>query len=601
MFSQKNEKVSREFIQTRLSNLFMLMIIFFILLLINLWYLQIIRGKEYELRAMNNCIRSLVEEAPRGEIYDQKGKLMVTNRPAVNLSVVPAEADDDQTLSSKLSPLISIEEPQIVEKLTQMKQNPFQAQTLKRDLNTDQVIAIEEQKYKLKGILLEVQPERKYLYQDLAAHVLGYVNEISMEELNSSTWENVSGGDIVGKNGIEKHYDAYLRGEKGSKEVEVDALGREIATLIHQEPVAGNDLYLTIDSELQQFSQDILVEHRGTVIVSEPHTGRILAMVSQPGYDPNLFTQEISVEAWNEIAQSKENLLCNRNIQGIYPPGSVFKLITAIAAIEEGIVDLNSTVYCPGYFELGDLTFKCWKETGHGNQNIIGAIRNSCNVFFYTMGQRLGIDRLSHYAQMFGLGEITDIDLPGELTGLVPSQEWKNKALDQVWYPGDTINLSIGQGYLLATPFQIHRMVCAIASEGKVYKPFHVEKIISPNGEIVSQFEPELVKEIGLSQKTFQIVKEGMREVVLKGTGIQASVEGLEVAGKTGTAQNPQGENHAWFVGFAPYADPEICITVFVEHGGDGSQAAAPIASKIIQKYFQLKYRNDEKEDMISK
>lgn len=590
MFSQKNAKVSKEIIQIRLNNLFILILVFFILLLVNLWYLQIIRGKEYEQRAMNNCIRFLVEEAPRGEVYDQKGKLLVTNRPAVNFSVIPAEVDDYYTLSSKLSSLMSVEESQIIEKFKQMKQNPFQARILKRDLDKDQIVTVEEQKYKLKGTLLEIQPERKYLYQDLAAHLLGYVNEISEEELNSSKYEKLTGGDIVGKNGIEKYYDSYLRGEKGSKEVEVDALGREITTLVHQEPVAGNDIYLTIDSELQRYSQSIMTDHRGTVIVSEPYTGRILSMVSQPSYDPNFFTQEISIEEWKEIAQSKENLLCNRNIQGIYPPGSVFKLITAIAALEEGIIDLKSKVYCPGYFKLGDLTFKCWKETGHGHQTIIEAIKNSCNVFFYTMGQNLGIDLLSHYARMFGLGEKTGIDLPGELEGLVPSQEWKIKTFNQVWYPGDTINLSIGQGYLLATPYQIHNMVCTIASEGEMVRPFHVEKIVSPTGEVIKQLEPELIKKVEVSPETFRIVKEGMRRVVLDGTGKLANIEGLEVAGKTGTAQNPQGENHAWFVGFAPYPNPEICITVFVEHGGDGSQAAAPIASKIIQKYFQLKY-----------
>lgn len=589
MFNQKNSKITKDLTKKRLNDLFVFIIICFMVLLVNLWYLQVIRGKDYEQRAINNCIRSLVEEAPRGEVYDKQGKLLITNRPAVNFSVVPAEIDDYHLLSHELSSIIPLEVSYIAEKIQQLRKSPFQAQTIKRDLEKEQIVAIEEQKYKFKGTILTVQPERKYLYQELAAHVLGYVNEISEEELQTPRYGHLSGGDIVGKSGLERYYDSYLRGEKGSKEVEVDALGREIITLQFQEPVAGNDIYLTIDSNLQQYIQNIMIEHKGAVVVSEPNTGKILAMVSQPSYDPNFFTQQISMEQWQEIAQSKENILCNRNIQGIYPPGSVFKLITAIAALEESVVDLNSKIYCPGYYQVGDLTFRCWKETGHGNQTFIEAIANSCNVFFYTLGQRLGIDCLSHYARMFGLGEKTWIDLPGELEGLVPSQEWKMRTFNQAWYPGDTINLSIGQGYLLATPFQIHNMACIIASEGVIYKPFHVERIVSQKGEIIKQFEPEIIQRIDISSETFRIIKEGMRRVVVEGTGRQANIEGLELAGKTGTAQNPQGENHAWFIGFAPIHEPEICVTVFVEHGGDGSQTAAPLGGGIIQNYFHSK------------
>ncbi len=592
MFNQKNPKINKELNQKRLSDLFILIIICFVILVVNLWYLQVIRGEEYKQRSLNNCIRSLVEEAPRGEVYDQKGELLVTNRPAVNFSIIPAEIEDYHSLSNGLSSVVPLEESYMIEKIQQLKQSPFQAQTVKRDLEKEQIIAIEEQKYKFKGTLLTVQPERKYLYHDLAAHVLGYVNEISEEELKSSSYSHLAGGDMIGKTGLEKYYDSYLRGEKGSKEVEVDALGREVMTLQSRAPIAGNDIYLTIHSDLQQYIQSIMFEHKGAAIVSEPYTGRILAMVSQPSYDPNFFTQQISLQAWQEIAQSKENVLCNRNIQGIYPPGSVFKLITAIAALEENMIDLNTKVYCPGYFELGNLTFKCWRDPGHGYQTIVDAIANSCNIFFYTMGQKLGIDNLSHYARMFGLGEKTEIDLPGELAGLVPSQDWKRKTFNQVWYPGDNINLSIGQGYLLATPLQIHNMVCAIASEGLMYRPFHVEKIISQSGAIIKKYEPELIRKIDISTETFRIVKEGMRKVIEKGTGYQANIEEVELAGKTGTAQNPQGENHAWFIAFAPYQNPEICVTVFVEHGGDGSQAAAPIAGNILRKYFQLKDDN---------
>jgi penicillin-binding protein 2 len=587
MFNRKNTQITGDFIKKRLNDLFIMIILIFAILLVNLWYLQIIKGHEYEQRAINNCIRSLEEEAPRGEVFDKDENLLITNRPAVNFTVIPAEIEDYHSLSYQISSIIPLEESYLINKFEQLSQRPFQAQTIVRGLEKEQIIAFEEQKYKYKGTLLTIQPERKYLYQDFAAHVLGYVNEISEEELQSSNYQYLSGGDIVGKSGIEKHYDAYLRGKKGSKEVEVDALGREILTLKSVEPVAGNDIYLTLDSELQLYIQELMTGLRGAVMVSEARTGKILAMISQPGYDPNLFNQQISIEKWEEISQSEENILCNRSIQGVYPPGSVFKLITAIAALEEGVVGLNDRVYCPGYFELGNLTFKCWRETGHGTQTFRDAISNSCNVFFYTIGQRLGIDRLNHYATMFGLGEKTAIDLPGELSGLVPSQEWKRRAFNQVWFPGDTINLSIGQGYLLTTPFQIHNMLCIITNDGNVYRQFHVDRIVSQSGQVIRKYEPEIIRKVDVSADTFRVVKEGMKKVVEEGTGFNARVEGVSLAGKTGTAQNPQGENHGWFVGFAPYQNPEICVTVFVEHGGDGSQSAAPIASDIIEHYFR--------------
>ena len=589
MFNQKNTKITGDFIKKRLNNLFILIIICFAVLIVNLWYLQIIKGQEYEQRAINNCIRSLVEEAPRGEIFDKNDNLLITNRPAVNFTVIPAEIEDYNIVSRQLSSIMLLEESYLINKFEQLKQRPFQAQTVVRDLEKEQIIAVEEQKYKFKGTLLTVQPERKYLYQDLAAHLLGYVNEISEEELQSSNYQHLSGGDIVGKSGIEKYYDAYLRGTKGSKEVEVDALGREVLTLKSVEPIAGNDIYLTIDSKLQLYIQELMAGLKGTAIITEANSGKILAMVSQPGYDPNLFTQQISIEQWQGIVHSKDNILCNRSIQGVYPPGSVFKLITAIAALEEGTVGLNDRIYCPGSFKLGDSTFKCWRETGHGNQSFLDAISNSCNVFFYNMGQRLGIDKLNHYATMFGLGEKTDIDLPGELTGLVPSQEWKRRTFNQVWFPGDNINLAIGQGYLLTTPFQIHNMLCIITNDGNVYRQYHVDRIVSQSGDVIKKYEPEIIRKVNVSADTFRVVKEGMKKVVEEGTGFNARIEGLSLAGKTGTAQNPQGENHGWFVGFAPFQNPEICITVFVEHGGDGSQSAAPIAGEIIKYYFLQK------------
>ncbi len=590
MFNQKSKKTSKEITKKRLNDFFILITICFVIIIMNLWVLQIIKGKEFEQRAVSNCIRLLVEEAPRGEIYDQQGHILVTNRPSVNFSIIPAEISNYQTLSDKLSPVIALDSPTIRSKLKNHRQSPFQALTIKRDLKKDTIVAIEEQKYKFKGALLTIHPERKYLYRNFAAHLLGYVNEVSEEDLRNTSFNYLTGGDMVGKSGIERFYDSYLRGEKGKKEVEIDALGREIATIKYQKPIAGNDIYLTLNSQLQQFIESQMAEKKGAIIVSEPSTGKIMAMVSYPDYDPNMFTQQISLSQWQTIAENEDNVLCNRNIQSVYPPGSVFKLVTAIAALEEGIINTNSTISCPGYYKEGNIIFKCWKEDGHGNLAIINAIANSCNVFFYTMGRKLGIDKLSYYATLLGFGEKTGIDLPGEQVGLVPSQDWKRKNFNQSWYPGDSVNMSIGQGFLLVTPLQVHNLLCLIANEGFYCKPHYVEKIVAKSGELIKQSIPEITHKTDVSQNTFKIIKEGMKRVVESGTGRSANISEIEIAGKTGTAQNPQGENHAWFVGFAPVDKPEICVTVFIEHGGDGSVAAAPVASNIIRKYLQLKY-----------
>lgn len=591
MFNQTNKKISKDLTKKRLNDFFILIVLCFVIFLINLWYLQIIRGREFEQRAINNCIRSLVEEAPRGEIYDESCQLLVTNRPSVNFSLIPAEINDYKILADNLNIILRGDPSVIIDKIKNKRVNPFQALTVKKDLEKDMIVAIEEQKYKIKGALLTVQPERKYLYQDFAAHVLGYVNEISIDELKSSAFFNLSVGDIVGKYGLERYYDSYLRGKKGSKDIEVDALGREINTINIEKPIAGNDIYLTLNSQLQQFIENQMVGKKGAIMVSEPFTGKILAMASFPDYNPNIFTKQLTISQWLEISENKDHILCNRNIQSTYAPGSVFKLVIAVAALEEGMVNLNDSIYCPGYYKVGDLTFQCWKESGHGNQNITEAIANSCNVFFYTLGQKLGIDKINYYTRLMGFGEKTGVDLPGELEGLVPSEGWKINTFNQSWYPGDTVNISIGQGFLLVTPLQIHNMLCLIVNEGWLNRPYLVERIVSPSGEIIKEFNPGFIKKVDISKRTFQLIKEGMKKAVEIGTGRLANRDMVKIAGKTGTAQNPQGENHAWFIGFAPYDQPEICVTVLIEHGGDGSAAAAPIAGDIIREYFQLKNR----------
>lgn len=577
-----------EDVKQRLNWLLIFMVICFSILVISLWYLQMIKGEEFRERAIENCIRSLVEDAPRGRIYDRQEKLLVTNRPVVVVSIIPAEVDDLEKLSEKLSKIIGISPEEISQIVKNYRENPFKPVKILDDCNINKIIEIEERKDELKGVVLEVKPRRDYLYHDFAAHSLGYVGEIDKEELQQFGNPKFQGGDIIGKAGLEKYYDDILRGEKGGKEVEVDALGQEIAILLYQKPVPGNDLILTIDRDLQLYGENLLFGKKGSIIVSDPNNGEILALVNRPSFNPNIFANRISSSDWQRLSSDAEYPLTNRSVQGVYSPGSIFKVVTAIAALEEGVTDRKRQIYCSGSFELAGQVFICWKETGHGSLSIVDGIAHSCNIYFYTLGKDLGIERFNKYMQKFGLGEKTGIDLPEEAIGTIPSAQWKKREVKEIWFPGDTINLSIGQGYLLLTPLQVHNLITTIAAEGEVYKLHLVKKIISADGNTVEEIKPEIYRKVDFSPDTFKIIKEGLRQTILKGTGWRANIKESTVAGKTGTAQNPQGETHAWFIGFAPYEDPEICITVFLENGGEGGEAAAPIARAMLEKYFSI-------------
>ena len=578
-----------EDVKQRLNLLLIFIVICFLILIISLWYLQMIKGEEFRERAVENCIRSLVEDAPRGRIYDRRGELLVTNRPAVVVSVIPAEIDDLEKLSERLSKIIGISPEEISQIVINYRENPFKPVKIQDDCKTNKIVEIEERKDELKGVVLEVKPRRNYLYHDFAAHSLGYVGEINKEELQQYGNPKYQGGDIIGKAGLEKYYDDILRGKKGGKEVEVDALGQEIATLLYQKPVPGKDLVLTIDRDLQLCGENLLFGKKGSIIASDPNTGEILAMINRPSFSPNIFANGISGSDWQRLSSDADYPLTNRSVQGVYSPGSIFKVVTAVAALEEGVTNRNRKIYCSGSFELAGQVFTCWNETGHGSLSMVDAIAHSCNVYFYTLGKDLGIERFNKYMQKLGVGEKTGIDLPAEAMGIIPSAQWKEREVKEIWFPGDSINLSIGQGYLLLTPLQVQNVITAIAADGEIYKLHLVKKIISADGNTVKEIKPEIYRKLNFSPDTFKIVKEGLRQTILKGTGWRANIKELAVAGKTGTAENPQGETHAWFIGFAPYENPEVCITVFLENGGEGGEAAAPIARAMLEKYFDIK------------
>ena len=347
-------------------------------------------------------------------------------------------------------------------------------------------------------------------------------------------------------------------------------------------------MVLTIDRDLHLYGENLLFDKKGSFLVSDPNSGEILALVNRPSFNPNLFADGISHSDWQKLSSDADYPLTNRSVQGLYSPGSIFKVVTAMAALEEGVTDRKRKIYCSSSFELAGQVFTCWKETGHGSLSIVDGIAHSCNIYFYTLGKDLGIERFNKYMQKFGLGEKTGIDLPAEAIGIIPSAQWKKREVKEIWFPGDTINLSIGQGYLLLTPLQVHNLITTIAAEGDIYKLYLVKKIIAADGSIVEEIKPEIYKKVDCSSDTFKIIKEGLRQTILKGTGWRANIKELAVAGKTGTAQNPQGETHAWFIGFAPYGNPEVCITVFIENGGEGGEIAAPIARAMLEKYFNI-------------
>lgn len=572
------------------------------IIILKLWELQILNHNKYKSLAESNRIRNVIVNGPRGIIYDQNKKVIVTNRPSFNLTLTPENIQDlDFILSLCQKRLgLSLEEVKKKIKFSYLEKDIM----LRRDITYADLAFIEEHKLDLPGIDIQIEPLRNYIYGPLASHVLGYVGEINEKQLQ--TYKNSHDaiyrlGDLIGQYGLEKEFEELLRGNKGDRLVEVDALGRELKLVKKEVLRPGNNLVLTIDLELQRFIGDIFKDKSGAVVVLNPNNGEILALVSHPAFDPNIFAGGISQQNWVNLISNRIKPLQNRAIQGQYSPGSAFKIVTATAGLESGIITPSTTFYCPGYFYFGGRPFHCWRERGHGLVAIHRALTESCNVFFYNVGARLGIDKIAKYASLYGLGNPLGITLGNEKSGIAPSSVWKKKTLGQKWYPGETISVAIGQGYTSVTPLQLATIISAVANGGKVYKPSLVKRIESPEGKIIKDFKPQLIRSIPLRASTLDIIRKGLWGVVNepRGTGSKARVPGIEAAGKTGTAQivalgkggGEKGpmhlQDHAWFVCYAPFDHPKIAMAILAEHSGKGGAAAAPIAGKIIEFYFK--------------
>ena len=576
----------------------------FCLIFIRLFYLQVINGEELRRLSENNCIRLQSTDPSRGMIFDRNGIRLVDNRPSFDLNIVLKDAKPVEQTVKKLSKYINVPESELLSKIENNKTvSSYKPILLKKDIGRDALAAIEVRKFDLPGVIVDVKPRRHYLERQTAAHLIGYLSEINADELNSGEYPGYTVGDYIGKFGIEKIFESFLQGKRGGRQVEVNVMGQVVRNLKTVDPQPGQNLYLTIDLRVQKKAEALLEGVAGAVVAMDPQTGQILALASSPSFDQNIFVDGMSHEQWDALVSNPLRPLENKVIHGEYPPASTFKIITAIAALEEGVIDKDTTFYCPGYYKYGNRVYRCWRAAGHDSVNVIKALAESCDVYFYQVGQKLGIDRLSMYAVASGLGSPTGIDLDHEAAGLIPTKEWKKRRTGVAWQGGETLSVAIGQGFDLATPLQMLVLTSAVANGGEMYKPLILKSVYSPEGSVILESKKQLAGKLPVSKKTLKIIKEGLWRVVndKKGTAWIAHVEGFDISGKTGTAQvvgrskerglseeelSHRLKSHAWFVAYAPSVDPQIAVSVIVEHGSHGSSTAAPIARDVIKTYF---------------
>ncbi len=576
----------------------------FFLLAGRLWFLQVLHGDEMQELARSNRIRLHRVPATRGRIVDRYGRVLVDSRPAFSAVLVREDSPDLETTVGTVARYLGQTPEEVHELLETAKARPrFAEVPLKRDLEWEEVVALETHQLDVPGVSVEVTPRRSYPLAGQLAHLLGYVGEVSPEDILRD--KSYRPADLIGKSGLERYFEEELRGVDGGEQVEVNAVGRQLRVLRSVPEQPGNTVRLTIDLDLQQAAAEALGERDGSVVVVDPRNGEVLAFVNYPSFDPNVFARGIKSKEWRELLEDEHHPLTNRGLQGQYPPGSAFKIAVAAAALEEGIVNPFTRIYCPGGYKFGDRYFRCWHRGGHGSMNLHDAIVHSCDVYFYQVAQRLGIDTIARYARDFGYGVHSGLEFGSESAGTIPDQAWKRRRFGQPWYAGETLSAAIGQGYVTATPLQMANMAGAVAV-GERMRPHFVMQIEKPDGELVRRFEPEVVGDMQLKASTIALLRESMHDVVndREGTGKKAYLDGIAVAGKTLTSQvvrlKKQGQaaseipwrhrDHAGFVAYAPADAPEIAMAVLVEHAdGGGGKVAAPIARDIFAAYFELK------------
>lgn len=576
-------------------------------LLSRLWSLQLMLGESFDDMAVENRIRLLRLPPPRGSILDINGKALAENSPSFTMNIVPGAIKEPQHIIDTYSELLGYSPEKLRNILEKGMLGPkFISFPIKKNISLEEVSLIKAHARQAKGVSLEARPFRRYPFDNLLCHVVGVTGEISGPELEKVGRVGYRPGDCIGKTGIEKEYETYLRGEEGWEQIEIDAKGRHLGILTQKPAKPGADIVLTIDASFQKFVEEAFTERAGSVIVVDPDSGRIIAMVSKPGYDPNLFSPSISVRNWKSLNSDPLHPLENRSIRGLYPPASTFKVVTALASLSEGIITPERDIFCSGELDLSGQAYRCWKRHGHGRVNLHKAIVESCDVYFYELGLKLGADRMAKYASLFGLGKPTGIELSQELPGLIPTNFWKERNYGTFIKDGENVTIGIGQGYTLTTPIQLAMMTSALANGGKVMRPYLVEAIRSSDGCAIFQQAPVVRWKINPDQHNWSIIRKAMRGVVedRSGTGRKCRIPGLAVYAKTGTSQVisvreksisesdddiPYHERtHAMFVAFVDDQPRKVAIVVVIEHGGGGGKTAAPLARKIICRYYGL-------------
>lgn len=606
------KEIDPEF-RRRTQFLIVLASVVFLFLIGRLFFLQVVQGERFTYLSENNRIRLKKIPGTRGMVFDRKGQLLVDSRPSFDLLFVPEDSTDPEATLRSLARFLGREEGELLKLLKQNNSRvPFEEIVVGRDVDWRSVVTVETRQLDLPGVNLRIRPRRSYLLDTMAAHLLGYLGEIGPRQLTILKQKGYEMGDEFGQFGLEKRWEEFLRGRSGGQQVEVNALGQRVRVLHEVEDVPGNSVFLTLDRDLQETAGEAMQGKDGALVALDVNNGAVLAMVSNPAFDPNAFARGITAEEWRGLMRDRLHPLNNRAVQGTYPPGSTFKIVLAVAALEEGVIQPETPLSCHGSMAFGNRVFRDWKKEGHGSVDLHKGMVQSCDVYFYQLGQRLGIDRIAKYARMLGLGERTGIALDDEKTGLIPDTEWKKKRFGQPWFPGETPSVSIGQGYVNVTPLQMANLIATVANGGTLYRPWFVRRVESLDGTLISEYGPEKIRTLPLKETTLKYLRRSLRDVVNSGggTGGRARSTLVEIGGKTGTAQVAEMRgayvkseqlsyfirDHAWFVAFAPVENPEIAVVTLVEHGGHGGSAAAPLAKKVIEKYFSLKNQSSDQQ-----
>lgn len=571
-------------------------------LFIRLWNLQVIQGAKFRALSEDNRIAYRLVQSPRGMVLDSQGELLADNRASFNIYLI---RENVKNLKQTIRLLAEITEQPFGELHERTRNaNPFRPFLIKADISRKTMAFLEEHKPDYPGVFVQVTPLRQYPSKEQASHVLGYMGEVSNRQLQRLKNQDYRQGDLLGQYGVEQTQEKFLRGQNGFKQVEVDAYGRELRVVRPFVEKPGNNVFLTIDMELQKRAEKLFEAHEGSIVILDPSDGAILAMVSKPSFNPNFFARGIDAKDWKSLMQDPLKPLENRAIRGQYPPGSIFKIVMGFAILNEKIVRADEKIRCHGSFPFGKRIFQDWKKEGHGPIDFVQSLAQSCDVYYYTNGQKLGIKKIAHYARLFGLGSPTGFGA-AEKGGLVPSDAWKRRRFKERWYEGETISVSIGQGFNLITPMQAANLIATVANGGYLWKPYLVEKVLNPAGRTLFESKPRLIRKIPIPRKIFRKIREGLKEAVhgKRGTAKKARVPDIFVAGKTGTAQTvdlkytgrkrkPEElprkfRDHGWFVAFAPYENPTIAIAILGENTGRPGSFFAPYAKELISFYLE--------------